>query len=77
MDQINDSKYPSHASNCTVASVLFTIGITLFIGSSLHYIIFRHTEFSMVMTAYSFFFFLGSAVLSQYCLEEGEEHDAE
>jgi len=73
MDQIDDSKYPSPPSNYSVSSTLFYTGAILFMASPINYLLLRNAEQAMIITAYSFFFFLGSGITS--LCSSHEEHD--
>jgi hypothetical protein len=63
MDQIHDSKYPSSSSSYSLSRTLFIVGIILFLASPVNYAILRNPEHAMIIIAYSFFFFLGSALV--------------
>jgi len=64
MDQIDDSKYPIARSTYSVSSTLFCTGILLFIGAPLNYMVVGNAEQTVLITAYSFFFFLASGLIS-------------
>jgi len=64
MDQIDDSKYPIARSTYSVSSTLFYVGTVLFMGAPVNYICLGNAEQTMLITAYSFFFFLASGLIS-------------
>jgi len=64
MDQIDDSRYPISRVTYSVSSTLFCTGILLFIGAPLNYMVVGNAEQTMLITAYSFFFFLASGLIS-------------
>jgi hypothetical protein len=64
MDQINHSRYPSSPSPHSISTTLFYVGVVLFAGAPLNYMLVRNAEQTMILTAYSFFFFLGSGLVS-------------
>jgi hypothetical protein len=63
MDQMHDSKYPTASSDYSLSNTLCSVGIILFIGSAMNYFATGNGEDSMIITAYSFFFFLGSGLI--------------
>jgi hypothetical protein len=69
MDQINKSTYPVSESPYTVSSTLSSVGIFLFLATPVRYMIAANAEESMILTAYSFFFFLAS-FLTQLCCSD-------
>ena len=70
MDQIDGSRYPSSPSSYSMASTLFYVGGVLFMGAPLNYMILGNAEHCMILTAYSFLFFLGSGLVNLcYSLE--------
>jgi hypothetical protein len=62
MDHIDDSSYPAPRSGYSLSSILFTVGVVLFMGAPLNYVILRNAEHAMIIVAYSFFFFLASGL---------------
>ena len=64
MDQIDDSTYPAPRSNYSISSTLFSVAMLLFLGAPVNYAIIGSGEQAMIITAYSFFFFLGSGLCS-------------
>jgi hypothetical protein len=64
MDQIDDSRYPIARSTYSISSTLFYAGLLLFTGAPINYICLGNAEQTMLITAYSFFFFLASGLIS-------------
>ena len=69
MDQIDDSKYPVPRVTYSVSSTLFYVGTLLFIGAPINYMVIGNAEQTMIITAYSFFFFLGSGLFTLFSSE--------
>jgi len=63
MDQIDDSKYPVARATYSVSSTLFYAGTLLFIAAPVNYMVIGNAEQTMIITAYSFFFFLASGLI--------------
>lgn len=57
-----------------MSRAFFIVGILLFIGAPINYAILGRAEESMILTAYSFFFFLASGLLT---LCYSQLHDAD
>lgn len=70
MDQIDDSRYPTSRINYSISKTLFTVGLLLFMGAPVNYLILGNAEQTMILTAYSFFFFLGSGLVGLCSFEE-------
>ena len=70
MDQISDSTYPSPRASYSMSKTLFTVGLILFVSAPVNYAILGNVEQSMIITAYSFFFFLGSGLVGLCCFDE-------
>ena len=62
MDQINESRYPSPSTSYSMSSSLFTVGVILCVCAPVNFILLQSAEQSMILMAYAFFFFLGSAL---------------
>ena len=63
MDQMFDSRYPAPTAHANIPSIIFIIGLFLFVAAPVHYAIIGDAANSMILTAYSFFFFLASGLL--------------
>ena len=70
MDQISDSTYPSPRFSYSTSKTLFIVGLILFMSAPLNYAILGNAEQTMILTAYSFFFFLGSGLVGLCCFQE-------
>ena len=57
-----DSKYPLPHSSYSLSRTLFIVGIILFLAAPVNYAFIGNAEQAMIVTAYSFFFFLGSGI---------------
>jgi len=73
MDQISHSKYPSTPSSCTTSALLFTTGVSLFIGAPINYIFIGNAEQALIITAYSLFFFFASSIANACCSSEDND----
>ena len=69
MDQMTKTSPPVSESTYTVASTLSSVGIFLFLGSPIRYIMGGSMEEAMILIAYSFFFFLAS-FLTHLCASD-------
>jgi hypothetical protein len=57
--------YPISDTTYTVSSTLASVGMFLFAACPIHYILMAKVEESMILIAYSFFFFLASFLTHQ------------
>jgi hypothetical protein len=70
MDQISDSTYPAPRAPYSMSKTLFTVGVLLCIGAPVNYALIGNAEQAMIIIGYSFFFFLGSGLLTLCSWEE-------
>ena len=73
MDQITQSNYPVPQPPYTISSTLWSVGIFLFLGAPIRYMIVANAEESMILTAYSFFFFLASFLTHLCCADINDD----
>ena len=63
MDYISDSTYPAPRTPYMLSYTLFLVGALLFVGAPVNYMLIGNAEDAMILVAYSFFFFAGSAIM--------------
>jgi hypothetical protein len=73
MDQMTQSNYPVPKSPYTISSTLSSVGIFLFLGAPLRYMFAGDVEGSMILTAYSFFFFIASFLTHLCCSDINDD----